>query len=82
LFQVDAEGYLDADRTMTLVKANEKWGQIFKDKDSLINRCITFGNSFSKGKYNLFIENSIYVLTTNDCFVTYRIHSVPFFSCP
>ena len=54
LFQVDGEGYLDAAKTITLVKANDRWGQLFAEKDDLVNRCVTFANSFSKGKLNFF----------------------------
>jgi hypothetical protein len=43
------------------MKADNQWGPIFADKDSLICRCVAFGNSFSKGKFNFFIVYFIYV---------------------
>jgi len=51
LFQVDGEGYLDAEKTKTFVKADDQWGPILADKDSLISRCVAFGNKFSKGEF-------------------------------
>jgi hypothetical protein len=50
-FQVDGEGYLDAGKVTPFVKANDGWGQLFADKEDLINRCLTFANSFAKGKF-------------------------------
>lgn len=49
-FQVDAEGYLNTKKVTPFIKANKRWSQIFENKDDLINRCLTFANSFSKGK--------------------------------
>jgi hypothetical protein len=56
LFQVDAEGYLDAEKAVPLIKAKDQWGQSFANKDDLIKRCVTFANSFSKGKLNFLIK--------------------------
>jgi hypothetical protein len=50
-FQVDGDGYLDAGKVVPFIKANGRWGQLFADRDDLINRCVTFANSFSKGKF-------------------------------
>jgi len=61
MFQVDGEGYLDAEKTTKSVKADNQRGPIFADKESLISRCVAFGNSFSKGKFNFLIVYSIYV---------------------
>jgi hypothetical protein len=61
MFQADGEGYLDAEKTTKIVKADNQWGPIFTDKDSLISRCVAFSNSFAKGRYNFFIVYSIYV---------------------
>jgi hypothetical protein len=52
LFQVDGDGYLDARKATTLIKAKDLWGQLFADKDDVLNRCVTFANSFAKGKLN------------------------------
>ena len=55
LFQVDGEGYLDPEKTAIFVKANNPWGPVLADNDSLISKCVAFANSFSRGKFNFFI---------------------------
>jgi hypothetical protein len=62
LFQVDGDGYLDARKTITLIKAKDLWGQLFSDKDNILNRCVTFSNSFAKGKLNSPIKGPGYIL--------------------
>ena len=61
LFQVDGEGYLDAEKTMAFMKANDPWGPILADEDSLITRCVAFANRLSKGEFSFFIVYSDYV---------------------
>jgi hypothetical protein len=56
LFQVDADGYLDTEKAVQLIKAKDYWGQLFANKDDVINRCVTFANSFSKGKLDNFLK--------------------------
>jgi hypothetical protein len=51
---------MDEEKTNTFFKADNEWGPIFAD-NNLISRCVTFGNSFSKGKFNFFIERTLYV---------------------
>jgi len=46
---------MNAEKTTPFVKASDKWGQIFADKEILVSRCVNFGNSISKGKLNFFI---------------------------
>jgi hypothetical protein len=62
LFQVDGDGYLDAEKAVPLIKAKDQWGQLFANKDDDINRCVTFANSFSKGKFNFLTKGSFYIL--------------------
>jgi hypothetical protein len=50
-FQFDGDGYLDAGKAAPVIKANGRCGQLFADRDDLINRCVTFANSYSKGKF-------------------------------
>jgi hypothetical protein len=52
---------MDEEKVQTHVKADAQWGPVFADKDSLISRCVTFSNSFSKGKFNFFIEHALYI---------------------
>jgi hypothetical protein len=63
LFQVDPDGYLDTEKAVPLIKAKDHWGQLFANKDDVIKRCVTFANSFSKGKLNFLIKGSrFYIL--------------------
>jgi len=46
---------------MAFMKANDPWGPILADEDSLITRCVAFANRLSKGEFSFFIVYSDYV---------------------
>ena len=52
---------MDAEKTKKFAKTVDQWGPKFADEDSLINRCVAFGNKFSKGEFNFFSLYSIYL---------------------
>jgi hypothetical protein len=69
---------VDEEKIKKFVKADDKWGPIYADKDSLISRCVDVGNRYSNGE---FLYSILYFRLNGPMAVFYvqNTHSVPFF---